>query len=102
MSRELRLFGTWAHLYNDVEIFLRRTNTGHFRERVFEWHDQSDRIKWVVAPCYDTEWRMQIAGMQFSHVTIHTSFAIEVRSEEEYNNVQDNIRYAQSRLRYYS
>lgn len=101
MSRELRLFGNIEALRYDVDVFLDRVNVGRYYERVQEWRDGGDRVKWVLVENGDIEWRMQICGMEYSHLTLHTSLGLGITTKEESDHHRENIDYAMSRLRYH-
>lgn len=103
MSRELRLFGTTSALQYDVDVFLDRVNVGTYSDSKQEWRDGGDRIQWVLACVTDQrgEWKMQICGLEYSLLTMHTSMGHGITTEEQYLQWQENVRFAQSRLRHH-
>lgn len=101
VSRELRLFGNIEALHYDVDVFLDRVNVGRYYKRVQEWRDGGDRVKWVLVEMGDIEWRMQICGLEYSHLTLHTSLGLGIATKEESEHHRENINYAMSRLRYH-
>lgn len=103
MSRELRLFGDLADLYRDQDKFLSMATGGYLTGTgADEWrgHD-GDRVKWVLVENGDIEWRMQICGLEYSHLTLHTSLGLGITTKEESEHHRENINYAMSRLRYH-
>lgn len=102
VSRELRVFGTWPALYEDLDVFLDRMRKGTLYERQLEWRDDSgDKVKWlVVTPEDDGMWKQQIMGLEFSHVSIHYSIGSHRNTKEGCDFFKDVVHYCMSRCRW--